>query len=95
MKTEASGSPGPGFMGGCKLPDVCWEINLGPLQEQHVSLVTEASLQPSSFFVLFRNEHLLCESRNLTLCVICVWWHIPVGGLGIATQATQTLILVY
>jgi hypothetical protein len=37
------------------LPCMCWELNLGPLQEQRVLLTAELSLQPfssysSSFF---------------------------------------------
>jgi hypothetical protein len=31
---------------GCEPPCGCWELNLGPLEEQTVFLTTEPSLQP-------------------------------------------------
>ena len=31
---------------GCEPPCGCWELNLGPLEEQTVLLTTESSLQP-------------------------------------------------
>ena len=33
----------------CELPCGCWELNLGPLEEQSVLLNTEPSLQPHSY----------------------------------------------
>jgi hypothetical protein len=39
-------SPGTGVMNHCELLPGCWKLNLGPLQEQQVLLVTEPSLQP-------------------------------------------------
>jgi hypothetical protein len=33
---EAIRSPGPGVLEGCELPYECWELSLGPLQEQPV-----------------------------------------------------------
>ena len=33
---------------GCEPPCGCWELNLGPLEEQSVLLTAEPSLQPSS-----------------------------------------------
>jgi hypothetical protein len=29
-------SSGAGFLGSCELPYGCWELNLGPLEEQHL-----------------------------------------------------------
>lgn len=37
--------PGTGVPDCCELLWVCWEVNLGPLQEQHLLLTTELSLQ--------------------------------------------------
>lgn len=31
---------------GCELPRGCWELSLGPLEEQLVLLTNEPSLQP-------------------------------------------------
>jgi hypothetical protein len=44
---EGVGSPGTGVTDSCELPSGCWELNLGPLGEQPVLLVTEPSFQPS------------------------------------------------
>ena len=42
-----------GIIDGCEPPCGCWELNLGPLQKQHVLLTTDSSLQPHiSFFLL-------------------------------------------
>ena len=35
---------GPGATGSCELPDWCWELNSGLLQEQQVFLTAEDSL---------------------------------------------------
>ena len=35
---------------GCELPCGCWQLDLGPLQEQPVLLTTESSLQPHSLY---------------------------------------------
>ena len=43
---EGVRSPGTGVTDSCELPCGCWELNLGPLQEQHVLLTTEPLLQP-------------------------------------------------
>ena len=34
----------------CELPCGCWELNLGPLEEQSVLLTTESSHQPLTDF---------------------------------------------
>ena len=34
------------FTDSCELPRGCWELNLGPLEEQSVLLTPEPSLQP-------------------------------------------------
>ena len=38
-------SQGTRVTGGCELPCGCWELNLGPLEEQPVFLTSEPSLQ--------------------------------------------------
>jgi hypothetical protein len=35
---------------GCEPPCRCWELNLGPLEEQSVLLIAEKSLQPPTDF---------------------------------------------
>lgn len=40
------GSPRTGVMNGCEAPRGCWELNLGPLQEQGVLLTTKPPLLP-------------------------------------------------
>jgi hypothetical protein len=37
-------SPGTGVTDSCELPCECWELNLGPLEEQAVLLTIEPSL---------------------------------------------------
>jgi hypothetical protein len=43
---ENVGSPGTGVRDSCDLPCKCWELNLGPLEEQTVLLTTESSPAP-------------------------------------------------
>ena len=38
---------------GCVSPYVCWELNLGPLEEQTVLLAAEPSLQPQPLIFNF------------------------------------------
>jgi hypothetical protein len=38
--------------GSCELPCACWELKLGPLEDQSVLLTAEPSLQPT-FIYLF------------------------------------------
>jgi hypothetical protein len=38
---ESIRSPGPGVTYGCEPPCGCWELYLGPLEEQLVLLITE------------------------------------------------------
>ena len=38
--------PQTGNMDDCKLPHGCWRLNLSPLEEQPVLLMTISSLQP-------------------------------------------------
>ena len=50
--------PGTGVINDCELPCGCWELNLGPLEEQQlVLLTTEPSLQPVSDFLM-----LMCQT---------------------------------
>ena len=45
------GSPGTGVTDSCELPCWCWELNLGPLEEQPGLLIAELPLQlPLIFF---------------------------------------------
>jgi hypothetical protein len=44
------------IIGGYKSPCGCWELNLGPLEEQPVLLTTETPLQPQKRAVFFRAE---------------------------------------
>ena len=37
---------------GCEPPYGCWELNLGPLEEQPVFLTAMSSLQPPHFQIL-------------------------------------------
>jgi hypothetical protein len=64
---------------GCEPPCGCWELNLGPLEEQLVLLTAEPSLQhhhhhSPSFFILFLSyllrQHL---SLNLELTISVSW----------------------
>jgi hypothetical protein len=41
---EGIRSPGTGVVYSCELPDGCWELNLGPLEEQPVILTPELYL---------------------------------------------------
>ena len=43
---EGVRSPGTTVTDGCKIPDECWEPNLGPVQEQQALLSAEPSLHP-------------------------------------------------
>lgn len=45
---EGTGSPGTGVINGYEPPYWCWELKPSPLQEQHVLLIAEPSLQPST-----------------------------------------------
>ena len=41
---EGIRSPATGYLDSCELPCGCWELNLGPLEEQSVLLTTEPFL---------------------------------------------------
>ena len=43
--------PGAGVTDSCEPPCGCWELNLGPLEEQPVLIDAEQSLQPPDLFV--------------------------------------------
>ena len=51
---EGVRSPRTGFSDSCELPCGCWELNLGPREEQSVLLSTKPSLQPA--FPLFKDS---------------------------------------
>ena len=40
---EGVRSPRTGVTGGCELPCGCWELNSGPLEEEHVLLNNQAT----------------------------------------------------
>lgn len=44
---EKVASLGTGVMGGCESPCGCWELNLGPLQDEQVLLTTQPPLPDS------------------------------------------------
>jgi hypothetical protein len=46
--------PGTRITDSCELLRGCWELNLGPLEEQSVLLTAEPSLQPPNFYFLKR-----------------------------------------
>jgi len=61
---ESVGFPEAGVTDGYELPCGCWELNLGPLEEQPVLLTAEPSLQISHpifslFFLFFWVDYLL------------------------------------
>jgi hypothetical protein len=43
QRLEQTDLPGTGITNGCKPPDGCWKLNLGPLEEQPVLLTAEPS----------------------------------------------------
>lgn len=45
---------GTGIIDNCKLPCICWELNLDCLQEQVVTLIAQPSLQKLLFMVFLR-----------------------------------------
>ena len=49
MPAESVTSPGTGVTDGCEPPCMCWELNLGPLEEQSVLLTTKPSLHSLIF----------------------------------------------
>jgi hypothetical protein len=60
VPSEGVKPPDTGVTYSCELPCWCWELNIGPLEEQPVLLITEPSLQsPLSvfwFFVFFSRQ---------------------------------------
>ena len=61
-----------GVIDNCELPCGCWELNLGPLEEQPVLLIAELSLQP-----VFRSDFSVANSCPLasslgSLVLLCV-----------------------
>jgi hypothetical protein len=48
---EGVGSHGTGVTGGCEPPCGCWELDLGPLQEQFGLLTAELPLKPSIYYL--------------------------------------------
>jgi hypothetical protein len=50
MSVDCVGSPRAEVTDSYKPLCILWESNLGPLEEQHVLLTAEPSLQPSYFF---------------------------------------------
>jgi hypothetical protein len=54
LQTHQKKAPDP-ITDGCEPPCGCWELNLGPLEEQSVLLTAESSIQhllPPAFFIL-------------------------------------------
>jgi hypothetical protein len=51
--------PGTGVIDSCEQPCGCWDLNLGPLEEQPVLLTAKSSLQPPTIFNLMTFKRLL------------------------------------
>jgi hypothetical protein len=50
MSQEGVVSPGSGITDGAELPCGCWELNLGPLEEQSVLLTIEHLFIPKDMY---------------------------------------------
>ena len=66
---EGVGSPGIGVTDNCELSHECWELNLGPLEEQPVLLTTEPSLQPCPF----SSKNHICTFYLCVHVTLCMW----------------------
>jgi hypothetical protein len=51
---KSVGFPGTGIADSCELPYRCWELNLGPLEEQPVHLTAKLSPQPQNYCFLMQ-----------------------------------------
>ena len=51
VPVEAIRSLGTGVTDSCEQPCGCWELNLGPLEEQEMLLTTEPSLQTQNLIL--------------------------------------------
>ena len=63
--------PGTGVTNSCELSCGCWELNLGPLEEQSVLLTAESSLQLllcHFSFYFFSFCYLFCPSVVRSCC---------------------------
>ena len=56
---EGVKSPGTGGTHSCELSCGCWELNLGPLEEQPVLLTIETSLQPLVLWFFFLRQDII------------------------------------
>ena len=64
---EGIESPRNGVTGGSKLPYGCWELNLSPLKEQQILLITELSLQALYVPFFGKNVSVLSQCHSLVL----------------------------
>jgi hypothetical protein len=71
---ECVRSLGTGVTDSCELEFGCWELNLGPLEEQRV-LFTKPSLQPTSELILSKENP---NPSFLSHTHICVYVYIYV-----------------
>ena len=81
-KYEGVRSPGTRITDSCELPCGCWDLNIGPLEEQPMFLITEPSLQPCDvfFWSFFIWESVLQRfSKGVFLSGIKFWVHISVS----------------
>ena len=64
---EGTGSPGTGGPDGCEPPYGFWELNLNPLEEQQVFLITESPLQfPTIFsYLKIKKKEALLENISV------------------------------
>lgn len=64
---EGVTSPGIGVRGGCEIPCQCWELGLGPQQEQPVVFTVRSHLLPQSMFLNTRNYKTLATEDILQI----------------------------
>ena len=67
LAEAAVGFPGTGVIDSCELPCGCWELNLGPLQEQQGLLAASPSLAPAHL------EHCYFPRQQADLNVVVVY----------------------
>lgn len=80
-QAEGVGSPGSGVSNNCESLFRCWELSLGPLEEQHALSITQPILCPFSLFIspfiMF-----VCVNRTVKLISVLLtcstFWHFSI-----------------
>jgi hypothetical protein len=62
------------IMDGCEPPCGCWDLNLGPSEEQLVLLTTEPSLQPTKCFLRKQSSHYIDTLPSLRPSHLATLW---------------------